>query len=294
MPANSLQIELGRLIDMVGGMDDRVDTQIARLRAAEGHLKAHMPVAPNLLADTKKFATLCGGRANTEMAIIAGHAGSSFSASLLAGTTARGTIEVVTPANFGAKGLDFEGDLEKAINPRWLEDGGAKAGFIAAGGKRLNVAASGIDFNAVLMDVTITSDQTNGRPGTLSVLGQGRTSKYLTRDSGGFRTQAHCLVTVLEHSDDIEFRPFFDYGHLPEAKGEHLGRGWTWLRTQTTGFDKQYTPSFSGQGRMKLALALPYFAPAITATPMSGPAPSAATPIPTPCNPDGRQDPCPE
>ena len=199
-------------------MDDRVDTQIARLRAAETRLKAHMPVAPNLLADTKKFATLCGGRANTEMAIIAGHAGSSFSASLLAGTTARGTIEVVTPANFGAKGLDFEGDLEKAINPRWLGDGGAKAGFIAAGGKRLNVAASGIDFNAVLMDVTITSDQTNGRPGTLSVLGQGRTSKYLTRDSGGFRIQAHCLVTVLEHCRRHRIPPILRL--RPPARGE--------------------------------------------------------------------------
>ena len=217
MPANSLQIELGRLIDMVGGMDDRVDRQIARLRTAESRLKAHMPVAPNLLADTKKFATLCGGDANTEMAIIAGHAGSSFSAHILAGTTVRGTIEVVTPANFGAKGLNFEGDLEKAINPRWLADGGAKAAFIAAGGKRLHVEDSRIDFNAVLMDVTITSDQTNGNPGNVAVLTQGR-PKYLTRDSGGFKIQAHCLVTVLAHSGAIKFRPVLRL--RPPARGD--------------------------------------------------------------------------
>ena len=259
MPANSLQIELGRLIDQARTMDDRVDAQIARLRTAETRLKAHMPVAPNLIADTKKFATLCGGDANTEMAIIAGHASSSFAASYVGGTTARGTIEVVTPANFGTKGLNFEGDLEKAINPRHLADGGARAGFIAAGGKRLNVAASGIDFNAVLIDVTISSDQTNGNPGNVSVLAQGSRSKYLTRDSGGFKTQAHWLVNVLEHSDDIVFRPFFDYGHLPEAKGAHLGRGWTWLRMTGTGFDKPWKPNFHGQGRMKVALALPYW-----------------------------------
>ncbi len=259
MPANSLQIELGRLIDQVRTMDDRVDRQITRLRAAETRLKAHMPVAPNLIADSKKFATLCGGDVNTEMAVIAGHADSSFSAIRHGGTTARGTIEVVTPANFGAKGLDFEGDLEKAINPRHLADGGARAGYIAAGGKRLNVTASGIDFNAVLIDITISSDQTNGNPGNVSVLAQGSRSKYLTRDSGGFRTQAHWLITVLEHSGDIVFRPFFDYGHLPEATGAHLGRGWTWLRMTDTGFDKSWNPNFSGQGRMKIAAALPYW-----------------------------------
>ena len=258
MPANSLQIELGRLIDQVRTMDDRVDAQIARLRTAESRLKARMPVAPNLIADTKKFATLCGGQANTEMELIAGHAGSSFSAIRHGGTTARGTIEVVTPANFGGKGLDFEGDLEKAINPRHLADGGARAGFIAAGGKRLNVATSGIDFNAVLIDITISSDQTNGTTGNVAVLAQGR-QKYLTRDSGGFRTQAHCLVNVLAHSDDIALRPFFDYGHLPEATAAHLGRGWTWLRTTETGFDKPWKPNFHGQGRMKVALALPYW-----------------------------------
>ena len=261
MPANSLQIELGRLIDQVRTMDDRVDAQIARLRTAETRLKAYMPVAPNLIADTKKFATLCGGQANTEMELIAGHAGSSFSAMRHGGTTARGTIEVVTPANFGGKGLDFEGDLEKAINPRHLADGGARAGYIAAGGKRLNVAASGIDFNAVLIDITISSDQTryNGATGNVAVLAQGRRSKYLTRDSGGFRTQAHWLVNVLEHSGDIAFRPFFDYGHFREATGAHLGRGWTWLRMTETGFDKSWQPNFHGQGRMKIAVALPYW-----------------------------------
>ena len=261
MPANSLQIELGRLIDLVGGMDDRVDRQIARLRDAEADLKAHMPVAPNLVADTKKFATLCGGDANTEMELIAGHAGSSFSAMRHGGTTARGTIEVVTPANFGGKGLDFEGDLEKAINPRHLADGGARAGYIAAGGKRLNVETSGIDFNAVLIDITISSDQTrqNGATGNVAVLAQGRASKYLTRRASGFRIQAHWLVNVLEHSDDIVFRPFFDYGHLPKVTGAHLGRGWTWHRMTGTGFDKPWRPNFHGQGRMRVALALPYW-----------------------------------
>lgn len=258
MPANSLQIELGRLIDTVRGMDDRVDARIAALEAAEASLKAHMPVAPNLIADAKKFATLCGGEANTEMAVIAGHASSAFSASWYNGTTGRGTIEVVTPANFGAKGLDFEGDLAKAINPRHLEDGGAKADYIAAGGKRLHAENSGIDFNALLFDVTITSDRTDGQPGLLFVLGQGR-PKYLTRHAGEFRTQAHCLVNVLAHSGAIRFRPFFDYGHLPEAGAEHLGRGWTWLRTVATGFDRHYRPAFSGQGRIKLAMALPYW-----------------------------------
>ena len=123
------------------------------------------------------------------------------------------------------------------------------------------MAASGIDFNAVLMDVTITSDQTNGRPGTLSCPWAG--PHFEIPDARQRRLQdpgalpGHRAGTLRRHRT---FRPFFDYGHLPEAKGEHLGRGWTWLRTQTTGFDKQYTPSFSGQGRMKLALALPYFA----------------------------------
>ncbi len=208
-----------------------------------------MPVAPNLIADTKKFATLCGGQANTEMELIAGHAGSSFSAIRHGGTTARGNHRSGDAGQLRRQGPRLRGRPGEGDPPAPSGGRRCQGRYIAAGGKRLNVEASGIDFNAVLIDITISSDQTrqNGATGNVAVLAQGRRSKYLTRNSGGFRTQAHWLVNVLEHSGDIAFRPFFDYGHFREATGAHLGRGWTWLRMTDTGFDKSWQPNFHGQ-----------------------------------------------
>ena len=111
----------------------------------------------------------------------------------------------------------------------------------------------------MLIDVTITGDQSNGRPGHLNVLHQGA-PKHLTWESGAFKVQTSCFVNVLEHAGAIEFLTHWNINDRVKATGAMLGEGWTWLHESRTGFRNRFHHMiFWGQGRMKVALALPYW-----------------------------------
>ncbi len=151
--------------------------------------KPAFPLAPNLLADTKKFATLCGGRVNTETEILVAHNGSSWRAARPNGES-RGTLEVVTLQNLAAKGIGFGGDLALA----------AHSSFYAS------------DFRIALLDVTV--DEHEGEDAHThehqTILAQGTGQDgfpfFTGTDKGGFKTQAACFVNVVSHSDDITLR----------------------------------------------------------------------------------------
>ena len=203
------------------------------------------PLAPNLLADTKKFATLCGGSTNTMTEIMAAHNGSSWRAARPSVSAAsRGSLEVVTLPNLPGKGIAFGGDLAlAALGPsrNWL----------------------GSDFRVALLDVTI-----NEHPGTndvgredLIVLAQDRDASLFTGlRRGGFRTQASCLVNVVRHSGDITFHIADRIMENPLIAGAGMaGGGWKYLHKASTGWaDAPHRCLFRGSGSIRVALALPY------------------------------------
>ncbi|MCT4608661.1 MAG: hypothetical protein N4A70_05590 [Pelagimonas sp.] len=239
-----LSANVSALVQSVTGINGRVDAAVAsveteanqRLNALEAGLKSHMPIAPNLLADTKIFATLCGGAKNVEQPLVSAHADSAFSAFLYGGSTGVATFEVVTPDQFAAKGLAIGGDLAR----------------LAAGG-------SGVGFNVVLMNVNLTGNTVQGQVPRIYALNQGG-EKFTDWNKGEFKTQASCFVNVLEQSGDIGFWPFFNGSPGISVTGAQAGQGWSFQRATRTGFGGHHQPHFAGAGSMKVALALPYWA----------------------------------
>ncbi len=211
----------------------RADTFIAGAKAA-------FPLAPNLLADTKKFATLCGGVTNTSTEMFAAHNGSAWHANLYNGTKATGKIEVVTLDRLAAKGIPFGGDLARATN-----------------GPDAATPWNGSDFRAVLLDVKIDTNQTGGDPGHIYVLRQGST-RFTGLGKGEFQTQAACFVNVIAQSGKIQFRPSGGMSAVIMAGPDLRGKGWTYLQSNRTGWGGDHLPRFEGKGTMKVALALPY------------------------------------
>ena len=204
-------------------------------RQAVADAKPAFPLAPNLLADTKKFATLCGGQANTEMEIVAAHNGSSWSATRPPAANVEGTLEVVTLSNLAAKGIGFGGDLARATNRDF----------------------SGSNFRAVLMEVTIEPGAVNH----IDALIQGAIgpSHYFTGwDKGGFKTQSACFVNVVSHAGDIQWNPFQYMAARIDVGARLAGQGWTYLHSTRDGWGGGHRSRFTGTGSMKVAMALPY------------------------------------
>ena len=212
---------------------EAVDTATIR-RQAVVDAKPAFPLAPNLLADTKKFATLCGGQADTETEIVAAHNGAApWRAYRPPTDDVRGTLEVVTLPNLAAKGIGFGGDLAKAVDARFTRS----------------------DFRVVLMDVTIVR-------GFIAVLAQGPGNglPYFTgANKGEFKTQAACFVNVVSQSGNIQLQISNEIvrNHLV-ANGALEGDGWTYLHRASTGWGQGHRCAFTGVGSMKVALALPY------------------------------------
>ena len=212
---------------------EAVDTATIR-RQAVVDAKPAFPLAPNLLADTKKFATLCGGQADTETEIVAAHNGAApWRAYRPPTDDVRGTLEVVTLPNLAAKGIGFGGDLAKAVDARFTRS----------------------DFRVVLMDVTIVR-------GFIAVLAQGPGNglPYFTgANKGEFKTQAACFVNVVSQSGNIQLQISNEIvrNHLV-ANGALEGDGWTYLHRASTGWGQGHRCAFTGIGSMKVALALPY------------------------------------
>ena len=201
---------------------------------------ASRPVTPNLIADTKRWATLCGGQTNTEMELMAGHNGSAFSASIVAGTEGSGTIEVVTLPELATHGLDYGGDLVKAA-----------AGPAASAGPWI-----GSDFRVLLLSVDITRDRAVG-PGLLRALGQGR-GLFTGWDVGEFQTQIGCFVNVLAHTGEIVLRLGDLLTASPEIGAGDEGQGWRYKHASQLGWGSHFVPAFAGRGSMTVALALLY------------------------------------
>ncbi len=202
--------------------------------------KASFPLAPNLLADTRKFATLCGGSVNTEFDIFEAHNGSAWSTHLYNGTKATGKIDVVTLEKLSDKGIAFGGDLDKATN-----------------GPDGDTPWHGSDFRVLLLDVKITADQSDGKPARFYVLRQG-CPRFTGWRKGEFKTQAACFVNVVTHDGATTFYPSDNMSATLTAGGDLEGDGWTYLHNTRPGWGGCHQPLFEGTGSMTVALALPY------------------------------------
>ena len=204
---------------------------------------ASRPVTPNLIADTKHWATLCGGQTDTEMELMAGHNGSSFAAARRNGTEGTGTIEVVTLGRLPYKGLKYGGDLAKAA-----------AGPYAAPPLR---PWPGSDFNSLLLSADITRNQSSGGVGRIAVLGQGR-SMFSGWGHGEFKTQIGCFVNVIAHSGTTKLLLGESMTASPVIGAADAGEGWQYKHAAQTGWGGHFTPVFEGIGQMTVALALLY------------------------------------
>jgi len=206
-------------------------------KAAVSDARPAFPLAPNLLADTKKFAKLCGGQANTEMEIIAAHDSATWRATIPSGGKVTGTLEVVTLEKLASHGIGFGGDLELATDKTFRQS----------------------DFRVALMEVTI-KDGGENRLYLLSQNDGGDGPPLFTGSSRGqFRTQTACFVNVVSQSGNIAFRPLS--GILQDnllAGAELAGAGWRYLHQADTGWRTQPIFAFRGTGSMKVAMALPY------------------------------------
>ena len=202
--------------------------------------QASFPLAPNLLPDTKKFATLCGGRTNVPVEIISAHNGSAFGAALFREIQVTGTLEVVTPDALAAKGIGFGGDLEKAT-----------------GGPGTTPPWRGSDFRVALFDVNITRNAGADMPGRLHVL-RHPMGLFTGRNKGGFRTQTACFFNVVSRTGSISFLPSRGVSAPLTAGVDLKGKGWTYLHGSRVGWgETNHQPQFTGRGRMTVALALP-------------------------------------
>jgi hypothetical protein len=94
----------------------------------------------------------------------------------------------------------------------------------------------------------------------LYVLNQGA-EKFTDWDAGAFKVQASCFVNVLEQSGDIAFQASANAAPKIEATAALAGEGWKFQRASRLGFGGHHQPNFFGTGHMKVALALPYWAP---------------------------------
>ena len=223
--------------------NDAVDPAALRRQTLEA-AKPAFPLAPNLLADTRKFATLCGGRINTETEIMTAHNGSSWSAARPPEGDINGTLEVVTLPHLAARGIRFGGDLVKAIQ-----------------GPSVNNRLYSSNFHVALLDVTI-GEHDEGEDANahehLTVLAQGGGGQFTAPNKGEFKTQASCFVNVVRHSGDIAFH-LGRMSAILSAGGDLAGDGWTYLHETRDGWGHEgHRCVFRGHGSMKIALALPY------------------------------------
>ncbi|MDU9050629.1 MAG: hypothetical protein Q3M30_17415 [Candidatus Electrothrix sp. Rat3] len=205
----------------------------------DDYITVRLPVTPNLLQDTKHFDKICKGEKNKSVEIIAAHS-SPWSSRLYDGTQGSGSVKVVTVDQLENEGIPFGGDLARAAN--------------SPGGER---PFYGTDFNVLLLDVTVTADRSNGYSALFLVLNQGCPT-FTGWGKGEFTTQSAVFFNCLDQSGDIVFSPHSNMPASVDVTKEDVGKGWTYRQATRTGFGGCHQPRFTGKGRMKVAIALPY------------------------------------
>ena len=187
---------------------------------------AAFPVTPNLLVDTKKFTKFCDGAVDTEVEAITAH-GSPWSAFLYNGTEGNGTIKVVSLGKLRDEGIPYGGDLSLVTN-----------------GDMVERPFYGSDFQVLLLDITITKDETDGTPGSFFVMCQGCPRGFGWNKPAQILTQASVLCNVVEHTGDIVFYPHANMPASVKFGKDDLGAGWLYRHSIRRGFGVAISPGF--------------------------------------------------
>lgn len=195
---------------------------------------ASLPLAPNWIRDTKYFSGLCGGAINVETEIILAHSG-LWSAYWSTGTAGSGTAKVVDLSSIAAEGIPHGGDLNLAVSSSFYGEG----------------------FRVLILNATISSNDSNGGEGTLYVLAQG-CHTYTGWNRGQFKTQCSVIFNVLHHTGNIIFYPHINLTEPLPINADDSGKGWIYRQRTRTGFGGCHFAKFVGLGTMKVAIALPY------------------------------------
>ncbi|OCQ18951.1 hypothetical protein A7985_22465 [Pseudoalteromonas luteoviolacea] len=264
----SLEQDIARVVEAAEKLSDVVDTKIedidnrvaqkaieidqknavleSRLTAKEQAVDAKisefqkaLPLAPNLLVDTKYFNGI--GEDNVAVDMVTSHS-KPWRCWIDYGVEASGTVTKLTVGKLAENGLKPEGEfLTRAL-----------------GSERTENNFYGSNFKVLLFDVEIIKGRdSNPNEGHFFVLSQG-VDTYTGWGRGEFLTQSSCWVNVLECSDGINFYPAANRVANIQVDKSDLGKGWIYKHSTRTGWGGNHSPLFSGKGRMKVAICLPY------------------------------------
>lgn len=190
--------------------------------------KALFPVAPNLMDDTSKFDHICGGQKNVAQDLISAVSGPW--AALRSGSDVVATATVVPYADFGAAGIPTGGGLAEMEG----------------------VDPSDVGFCALLLDVTLP---VGGGEFKISQT----YARALAQGFGETVAETSVFAAVLEATGSAELTFGMNHASVDVNASDH-GQGWKHFHAVSTSGSRygEFRNSFRGEGRLKLALALPY------------------------------------
>jgi hypothetical protein len=230
-------VVLAAALEAVGARDGAVDAAAgveveAILDLARDETAKQLPLAPNMLKDTRYFSGLCGGALGQVMSVDAvGAVSAPWDFRLLGGVSA--TVKIIHPDDFDAEGLP--------------EARGSLADVLGDDPER-------VDFHVVVFDVSVpdVADANFDFRQTIQA-----SPPCLNFGQGVMQHGVHAIV--LEQSGETVFRS----GHniaLKDIGASALGEGWVYHRMTTRGGFRygSIRNYFFGAGTMKIAIALPY------------------------------------
>lgn len=234
---------LQQIIQNGKGIVDNVKTYENRVKSFLTKSYADFPIASNMLYDTKRFSMMCQGKVNTPMSIADAHKNSGFGywSGVRAGTkrvypAANSRIEVVTLNNLDMKGMPMDKTLQKAAGV--LRDG----------------TYYGSDIRVLLVDMYLPKGHYYS-----NIKVQYNPQYTGLFNKGQFVNQARTFVNVLAQSGTADCRPIIHpTGTIVVGKND-LGKKWQYKAVKRTSFYGHYNMiRFHGEGRIKVAIALPY------------------------------------
>jgi len=224
----------------------------------------HLPVAPNLLRDTKHFAGLCKGQRHLRQRCLAQARDDALGGDWVGGpldatdgTPYANVAEVAYECYLEVRELSAHpedqlgrnlGELSKLMNSA-----------LASNGRNYR----GGDVCAVVVDVNFLKD--DGGQCVLSLLSQNKTPLFTTWETGLFSTQVSVFVNVLDAEGEIKYHLLGRMGGSLSGRGAGVtvdsslkGRGWVHLFSARKGLGGNELSYFEGRGSMRVAIALPY------------------------------------
>lgn len=225
------------VIGKVEEIDTRIEVKEKQVDEFISNARAEYPLAPNVISDTKHFNAMCKDvELGTPVDIFDSHTYPWSISSAVAAVS--GTVTKLGVHDLADYDLTPNGDLLKAI-----------------GNKNYNGQLYyGSDFKTLLFDVEITQAMSDGRE---YIIVLSNSDRFTGWSRGEFITQSSCFVKVLEHEGDIQFYPSLNMAGTINA-GTTINEEWQYLHATRVGWGGYHQPRFTGVGKMKVALCLPY------------------------------------